>query len=433
MTRLTHAAIIAILAFVGTITTRAQDSTIVVIDHAAGVFVDAYRSHDGRHEAIAARNISGIGTSSLTVRTSEPVKVVLRNYVTALWDARATTKEFESPDYALYEGLLEELKPYAADVPLLLGIVTADREGVPERATLKVTAFRDSVMALRATTMWKVRGLSLQDALTPEEIADTRRFAAAYLGGSSARPRLRLLDSLAVWYDSLGHARMTKEVSDLREQSKVLLTKATQLERALIRLSSIGTSAEVPLTVRSTWMKGVSATVTIVSSETMSFAGLDTTLTRYSITLLPDPLVRPMSALTVMYWSGTDFATYATGRQTGGYVIRSSKDDISHFSQGLSFGLSWRFLDFRDVKDKGIALSVPELIVNPFDKFRAIGLGVGVSYTFLKLSVGALWIRNTVLDGRSVGEMIDDPAALRTMSAYTPRFFVGLGIYNVSF
>jgi hypothetical protein len=405
----------------------------VVIDQAAGVFVEMYRSNGGGREAIAARSISGTGTASLTVRTSDPVKIVLRNYITALWDTRTTTKEFESPDFALYEGLLEELTPYVVDAPLLLGIVTAEREGVPERATLKVTAFRDSVLALRATTMWKVRGLSLQDALTPEEIADTRRFAAAYLGGSSARPRLRFLDSLAVWYDSLGHARVSKEVSDLREQSKALLTKATQLERALIRLSSIGTNAEVPLTVRCTGLKGINANVTVVSSETMSFAGLDTTLSRYSITLLPDPLVRPMSALAVMYWSGADFAAYSTERQTGGYIIRASKDDISQFSQGLSFGLSWRFLDFRDVKDKGIALSVPELIVNPFDKFRAIGLGVGVSYAFLKLSVGALWIRNNVLDGLSVGDVINDPAALRTMPAYTPRFFVGLGIYNVTF
>jgi hypothetical protein len=37
------------------------------------------------------------------------------------------------------------------------------------------------------------------------------------------------------------------------------------------------------------------------------------------------------------------------------------------------------------------------------------------------------------LDGLSVGDVINDPAALRTMPAYTPRFFVGLGIYNVTF
>jgi hypothetical protein len=84
------------------------------------------------------------------------------------------------------------------------------------------------------------------------------------------------------------------------------------------------------------------------------------------------------------------------------------------------------------VKDKGLALSVPELIVNPFDSFRGIGVGVGASYAFLKLSTGALWIRNTVLDGHSAGDVLADPALLKTMPAYTPRFFISLGLYNVS-
>ena len=425
-------AFLTLLLLAATITSRAGDSTIVVIDHAAGAFVDAYRVHDGARESFTARDIGGIGSPALTIRTADPVKVVLRNYVTAIWDARVATKEIESAEYELYQGLLDAIKPYAAEVPLLLGLASTDRD-VPELATLKVTAFRDSISSLRATTMWKVRNLSVAESLTQEEISATRQFAAQYLGGTSARPRLRFLDSLAVWYDALTRVKVTKDVSELRDQSRTILTRATQLERALIRLSTIGNSTEVNLYARSTWKAGISATVTIASSETMSFAGLDTTLSRYSITVLSDPIARPMSALAVIYWAGDDFRSYSTERVAGGYAIRASKDDISHWSQGISFGVAWRFLDFRDVKDKGLAISVPELIVNPFDSFRGIGVGVGASYSFAKLSVGALWIRNTALDGHSTGDILADPTLLRTQPVYTPRFFVSLGIYSLSF
>jgi hypothetical protein len=431
MTR-TTGTLLFILTLLAVMIAHAQDSTIIVLDHATGVFTEVYRTQDGVREAIGSRNIGGIGTASITVRTSEPVKVLLKNYVNALWDARITTKDFASADYELYQGLLDAITPYAADAPLLLTMLSTDRE-IPDLATLKVTAFRDSIVSLRATTMWKVRQLSLAESLTPDEIAATRRFAAQYLGGTAARPRLRFLDSLAVWYEALGSAKVTKEVNDLREQSKALLTKATQLERALIRLSTIGATAEVNLYARSTWKAGVSATLTIASSEAMAFAGLDTTLARYGVTVLPDPIVRPISALAVVYWSGADFERYSTERTTGGYLIRAAKDDISHWSQGLSFGLAWRFLDFRDVKDKGLALSVPELIVNPFDSFRGIGVGAGASYAFLKLSAGALWIRNTVMDGHSTGDVLSDPALLRTMPAYTPRFYLSLGVFGLSF
>lgn len=432
MGKTAHAVIIALIFALSTVNLHAQDSTVIVLDHAAGAFVEAYAVHGGAHTALRARTIGGIGSAAITVRTDDPVKVVLKNYPTALWDTKAVTKEFESADYDLYEGLLTALKPYAVDAPIIFGLGALEREGPPELATVKVTAFRDSIVALRSITMWRVRQLSLSEGLSAQEIAATRRFAAGYLGGTSARPRLKLLDSLAVWYDSLGHAKVTKDVNDLREQSKALLTKATQLERALIRLSTIDNSAEVNLYARTTWKAGITATVSIISSEVMGFAGLDTTLSRYSITLLPSPLVRPMSALAVLWWGGEDFQSFSTERQTGGYVIRASKDDISHYAQGLSFGLVWRFLDFRDVKDKGIAISVPELIVNPFDSFRGIGVGVGVSYAFAKLSVGSLWIRNTVLDGQHSGDILADPALLRTMPAYTPRFFISLGVYNVS-
>ncbi len=432
MTHPVRAASLTFLLLAAMCTTRAQDSTIIVIDHAAGAFVEAYRMHDGARVPVTARDFSGIGSPAVTIRTADPVKVVLRNYLTALWDARVATKEIESAEYELYRGLLDAVKPYAAELPLLLGVTATERE-VPEPATLKVTAYRDSIASLRATTMWKVRQLSVAESLTPEEISATRQFAAQYLGGTSARPRLRFLDSLAVWYEALAQARVTKEVSELREQSKALLTKATQLERALIRLSTIDNTAALHLYARSTWKAGVGATVTIASSEAMAFAGLDTTLSRYSITVLPDPIARPMSALAVIYWAGDEFRSYSTERVTGGYAIRASKDDISHWSQGISFGVAWRFLDFRDVKDKGLAISVPELIVNPFESFRAIGVGVGASYAFAKLSVGALWIRNSALDGFSAGDILADPTLLRTKHVYTPRFFVSLGVYSLSF
>ena len=432
MTHPVRAASLMFILLAALCPTRAQDSTIIVIDHAAGAFVEAYRVHDGIREPVPAIDISGIGSPAITVRTADPVKVVLRNYITALWDARVATKEIESPEYELYRGLLDAVKPYAAELPLLLGITGTERE-VPELATLKVTAFRDSIASLRATTMWNVRRLSVTASLTTEEINATRRFAAQYLGGTAARPRLRFLDSLAVWYDALAGARVTKDVSDLREQSKAILTKATQCERALIRLGSIDNTTALNLYARSSWKAGVGATVTIASSEAMAFAGLDTTLSRYSITVLPDPIARPMSALAVIYWAGDDFRSYSTERTGSGYTIRATKASIARWSQGISFGVAWRFLDFRDVKDKGLAISVPELIVNPFESFRAIGVGVGASYAFAKLSVGALWIRNSALDGFNNGDILADPTLLRTRSVYSPRLFISLGVYNLSF
>jgi hypothetical protein len=434
MTGVRKAAITAGLSLCALVSLHAQDSTFVTIDFSSRKITAAFStSRDGRETcSIPARDRGELGCQSLTLRPSNPTRIVLQHFNTALFDVTVSTSDIESPDIDQYKDLLKELKPYAGEVPIILNLLPKGK-AFPPTLSERIANWRDSLAYLGTVCLWKVRALSLLDSLTKSEIASTQQFAASYLTTSDRRPRLRYLEYISALYDSLATDRNREEVGELTKQSQELLSKAHKLEAVLIRLYRIDNSLELTLDKQPSWKTGVKATVSISSSEVLKLADLDTVSAKFEITLLPHPVVRPISAVSIIYWAGEDFQKFSAEKQQNGYIVSASKDDVSPFTQALTFGVSWGFLDFRDVEDKGIALSAPELIVNPFDAFKGIGLGVSASCTFVKLSVGALWIKNTILDGKNVGDPLDDPSALKTMPVYRPRFFVGVGIYNISF
>jgi len=63
--------IIALIFALSTVNLHAQDSTVIVLDHAAGAFVEAYAVHGGAHTALRARTIGGIGSAADAVAAIE--------------------------------------------------------------------------------------------------------------------------------------------------------------------------------------------------------------------------------------------------------------------------------------------------------------------------------------------------------------------------
>lgn len=141
----------------------------------------------------------------------------------------------------------------------------------------------------------------------------------------------------------------------------------------------------------------------------------------FEAALHPDWLIRPAVGLGLMWAKDARYPQFATKEEIveekkKHRIIRSGEQDAT-WDYGLTLGTTWRGLDWRD--DWGGALWLPELTVNPSDNVRAMGVGVGFSLLkIVKLGAGVLWTRHTVLDGRSVGDLLDDPAELRVRNSY---------------
>jgi hypothetical protein len=71
-------------------------------------------------------------------------------------------------------------------------------------------------------------------------------------------------------------------------------------------------------------------------------------------------------------------------------------------------------------------------MVNPPGNLRAFGVGVGASWSFVKLGTGVLWSRHTVLDGQRPGDILPDKESLRTTDTYrSPMLYFNLSVVGV--
>ncbi len=137
----------------------------------------------------------------------------------------------------------------------------------------------------------------------------------------------------------------------------------------------------------------------------------------FTATLRPDWLVRPALGLTFLAASGATYPTYSAVETDGGFRVTQTGRQDSRSTYGLTLGLTWRPLDWRD--DRGVAVWLPELTVNPSSDTRAIGVGFAVSFLrFVKVGGGYLWTRHTALDGQEPDQLLASGGALRTREAY---------------
>jgi hypothetical protein len=147
----------------------------------------------------------------------------------------------------------------------------------------------------------------------------------------------------------------------------------------------------------------------------------------FKVTALPDWRVRPAVGLTFLVAPNAEYETFGSAKD-GDVTKVVRKGTVDHrFTYGLTLGLS-----YQRGEQPRVRLWLPELTVNPLDDVKAMGVGAAGSYGVLKLGVGILWMRHTVLDGQNVDDVIPSADALSTRDAYGKgRFYAGLSLIGL--
>jgi hypothetical protein len=161
--------------------------------------------------------------------------------------------------------------------------------------------------------------------------------------------------------------------------------------------------------------------------EAQRFAKLEP----YDLELEVQPrwILRPALGLSLLYSKKSVFATYGAKEVAGGtFVPAATGEQDARLSYGLTLGITWRSLE-RRLKG-GWAVWLPELILNPSDDDRALGVGAAISWKALKLGLGAVWTRHTVLDGQEMDVTpLPSEGDLKTRSSYaSPKWYVSISV-----
>jgi len=155
-----------------------------------------------------------------------------------------------------------------------------------------------------------------------------------------------------------------------------------------------------------------------------------------SVTLLPPGgHVQASLAISALVAPGARFKTY-DARPTGGggspiQVYEKSTQD-NRFSYGASLGVTYApWLD--RLFGKPITAWFPEITVAEANPGHAFGFGGALSSGPVKLGIGGLLVRHTVLDGDTVKQTIPNAQFLSTRDTYgRPRFYVSVSIFNIA-
>jgi hypothetical protein len=151
----------------------------------------------------------------------------------------------------------------------------------------------------------------------------------------------------------------------------------------------------------------------------------------YDIALEVQPswVLRPAIGLSLLYSKKSDFPTFGARELADGtFVPAATGHQDARLSYGLTLGLTWRSLE-RRLKG-GWAVWIPELILSPSDDSRALGVGGAISWKILKLGVGGVWTKHTVLDGQVADvTSLASEGELKTRSSYaSPHWYVSISV-----
>lgn len=227
--------------------------------------------------------------------------------------------------------------------------------------------------------------------------------------------------------DSLELLR-TRSAAALNDMDAVV-TAAYRVER-LTKLAASACAAWEGRALHLTSGSGRSATLRIEPGAEPEVARVaDRGPVTYSLTVLQSAVARPALGLTFLTAPNARFATYgARATPAGPTEVFETGSRDARFTWGLTFGLTWRGLDARE--RTGLALWVPELTLGASDA-KTLGVGTAASWSFLKLGVGALWVRHAALDGLRPGQALPNKDYLRTRETYDgARTYVSLSVFD---
>ena len=150
----------------------------------------------------------------------------------------------------------------------------------------------------------------------------------------------------------------------------------------------------------------------------------------FRVGVQPRFIVRPGVAVGIVAAPHARFAKYGTRPASGGFEIVETGRTDARFSPGGMLGLTWPGLDQRE--QRGFAVWLPELTVTA-GGVPAFGVGAAISWRFLKVGAGALWVRHLALDGVRSGAIVSDPSGLRLSDSYgSPTLYLSMSVFDWS-
>lgn len=464
----------ALLLAGAAVSAGAQGTTArVEIDHATG----------------AARLITTRGASADTtdlgdepvvrLHRSVPVDVRVVNTNTALYRFSSESEKVALPELVSLQGFMTKLNPYVPEVRSALSGTkgAGDAEATPsaeavsaarlalatslgsvERSLIGVDQALFGTNGLQANMATSLLALEqMRRGVAPEQASEPLRRALG-LGaacGSQAPVRLPtaqlLLTSLTDLARSSQELRVASQGSAFASDARwaALRDSAARIEpRVQAALSDFEPLVDAAYRMErlvgivagacSHWSagekkgsltEGRSITVRVEPRPEPELARLaDRAPESFTVVVQPRALVRPALSITAIAAPDARFATYATRPVEGGVEIFESGRKDRRFGLGATLGFTWPGLDHRETR--GIAFWLPEILVAAGDLTGA-GVGTAVSMGFVKLGVGALWMRQEALAGARVGDVVPDESGLQLVEGYgKPKLYLSLSVFE---
>jgi len=207
-----------------------------------------------------------------------------------------------------------------------------------------------------------------------------------------------------------------KTAQDLVSVAETTVTSARGLED-LYNLTIDARSCWISSPFNVTFSEGAEITLKVAPREGPEVAPLAfRSASELKATVMPDNLVRPALALSLLAAPHAKFAAYGAVKKDDAFQVAQIGTTDARFTYGLTLGMTWRGLDWR--RGSTVALWLPELTINPVKEDRTFGIGGALSWRIFKFGAGRVWSRHKDLDGQKPGDVLPDSDSLRVRDAY---------------
>ena len=386
---------------------------------------------------------------NLRIRAGVKLRVVVANTNTALYGFTLTQGSVAAEEISTLQGFSKALGPYLSELgreafgravappPTGPAVKTATPLDVI-RAQLYGKEGLEHSTAIIASALERMRAFPPDPAVSRRTLDDATRAVEkgdTSLDDDTATLKKELVDTgvfkvagdrytlTTIGKLTLAFKMLAEQGAPSTEERTVLGGQETVLEAAY-RVQALGQAA---LTAKNVWYcsdpltvsyeKGRKLTLKVAPAAPPELSRLASLGPQeFTTTVNPDWLVRPALGLAFLTASGATYPKYGTKKAGDEVEVVQNAMQDSRFTYGLTLGLTWRGLDWRD--NNGWAVWAPELVVNPSTDVKAAGFGAAVSWKILKLGVGKFWTKHTALDGQVVGQHLPDADSLKTRDVY---------------
>jgi len=454
----------------------AQKTAVVEFDHAAGTARLIVRN-DARADTTV------LGASPVVrLPRSVPVQIVVVNTNTALYRFARQTEQVAVPEFESVRSFMTKLRPYLpelrraaisalgtrgpGDESTNAAALAAARELLTrnlrtgEQSLLKLDDVMHGSNGLRDNETSVVYALEQMRRGVPPEAASERLRTALALGGPCQTPGSlpepmtdRLFAAVSDLLDTGGNLQLAlaglqfggdPTWVQLRDSVRLMseriqsamsdidgLTSSVYYMDRLIRIVAAGCSHWSAGTAAGTMTTGRAVTLSIEARSEPEIARVASPEVRtFTVSVVPRTLFHPGMGLNVVAIPRGRFPTYDTRPTTGGVEVYQSGERDARYAYGASLGFTWGALDRSETS--GRAVWLPEILVS-FGAVRGFGVGGGVSWSFLKLSAGAMWVQHDQLAGARPGDIVPDETYLRrTQSFGRPKLYISFSILDTA-